>query len=387
MQNKQIISTLESIVERHFFYDYEAFSEFILKKIAWFSSPIWFLSIGVYYYLNPKVLISPTGFIDLQVLLVSSLFLALGFISGKKNCSIKENYHILLFILNPNKKQIKAEIKAYCDIKTNNQQIENKNLFVQQEQLQNNSLSVSDWVNNYVSKKPSIINYFISRYGNKKINQIGLKPIFLWSQLLPLKKLDPQDLIILLTINPNLSLNNLKTSQLPLITQEQLNQIFREYSSKQITLLLSNEFSIERYLMCLKVAVENDINFPLDKNLYSISKDISDIIKSDFPKQDWHKYVENNDCFPLTKAINTQKALHFYAKYFQNCIKSYASALYRKEGMLFVSYKDNKPYIVYYINNKRKLVEAKYQRNQELNNQDTEKLEQILGNLSPLCLN
>jgi hypothetical protein len=301
--------------------------------------------------------------------------------SGNTNLSIKENYHILLFLLNPKKKQIEAEIKAYCDIKTNNQQIENPSLLIHQEQLNNTTMSVSDWVNTYVSKKPSIVNYFISRYGNKSMHQIGLKPIFIWSQLLPLEKLDHQDLVILLTINPNLSIDSLKTAQLPPINQEQLNHIFSEYNSKQITLLLSNEFSIERYLMCLKIAVENNINFPLDKNLYSISKDISDIIKSDFPKQYWHQNIESNEYFPLTKAISTQKDLNFYAKYFQNCIKSYAPSLYKKEGMLFVSYSENKPYIIYYINNKLKLVEAKYQRNQELTNQDREKVKKILSNL------
>ena len=382
MQNKQIISTLESITERHFFNDYESFNNLIIKKIFCFISPVWFFLIIPHYYINPELVVSnQIGFLDLLLIFISAIFLSMHISSGNTNLSIKENYHILLFLLNPKKKQIEAEIKAYCDIKTNNQQIENPSLLIHQEQLNNTTMSVSDWVNTYVSKKPSIVNYFISRYGNKSMHQIGLKPIFIWSQLLPLEKLDHQDLVILLTINPNLSIDSLKTAQLPPINQEQLNHIFSEYNSKQITLLLSNEFSIERYLMCLKIAVENNINFPLDKNLYSISKDISDIIKSDFPKQYWHQNIESNEYFPLTKAISTQKDLNFYAKYFQNCIKSYAPSLYKKEGMLFVSYSENKPYIIYYINNKLKLVEAKYQRNQELTNQDREKVKKILSNL------
>jgi hypothetical protein len=382
MQNKQIISTLESITERHFFNDYESFNNLIIKKIFCFISPVWFYLIITHYYINPELLVSnQIGFLDLLLIFISAIFLSMHISSGNTNLSIKENYHILLFLLNPKKEQIEAEIKAYCDIKTNNQQIENPSLLIHQEQLNNTTMSVSDWVNTYVSKKPSIVNYFISRYGNKSMHQIGLKPIFIWSQLLPLEKLYPQDLVILLTINPNLSIDSLKTAQLPPINQEQLNHIFSEYNSKQITLLLSNEFSIERYLMCLKIAVENNINFPLDKNLYSISKDISDIIKSDFPKQYWHQNIESNEYFPLTKAISTQKDLNFYAKYFQNCIKSYAPSLYKKEGMLFVSYSENKPYIIYYINNKLKLVEAKYQRNQELTNQDREKVKKILSNL------
>lgn len=293
--------------------------------------------------------------------------------------TFKEDFIILKYILtSPKKKtQINEELKAYLEVVVETENQMQAKGFIYIAALQDDKIKLAEWVAKYVRKETSIVNHFVARLGNPVVQDMSFIRLLIWSQLIPIKKFDINDLRMVLSANPDINHEVLKANSVPMLTQTEIVKIFNNYSSQDLNILLTGDFSIENYLNVVRRSYKMGLELPVMKSVRELIKYLHLMEKSNFVIKDWQKTIVETNTFEMIEAITTKDSLFHHKGYFKNCIQSYANRLGAGEGMLFVAYQQGIPHIVFYVDEYFKLGDATYRFNYKISNEDRHKLQNI----------
>jgi hypothetical protein len=99
-----------------------------------------------------------------------------------------------------------------------------------------------------------------------------------------------------------------------------------------------------------------------------------------FKKTDFCDIVIKNNTYEKIDQIYSIEDLIKLSEYFKNCIMQLKNSLSSGANYLFVIYKDSKPDIVFQVNNKYELIEAKKRFNEQLDIEDLNQLKTYIDN-------
>lgn len=259
---------------------------------------------------------------------------------------------------------------------------ERKDLFLKMPKFKNfNKENLELWVKEHVGKEKVIVNLFQERVLGTKRERKGL---LYWSQLLPkMEKVD--DLRFLLLLNPIYEINESLHNFL-VISREEVSLAFKSYTSDEIKRLFSSAFALRDYLKVLTIAIKYKITLSVEvdmKELLSWAEEIEAGIKGDeyvFPQDaKWIKSLKSSE-FELgsIEAIKNISELSAWATSMRNCIKSYKEKIFAGKSYFFGVVAEGEPYIVFELNSKGELIEAKKKANALLSENETYYLKQFL---------
>lgn len=280
---------------------------------------------------------------------------------------------ILLFGKKNRHKQLKAfQIANFKNI------INKKMLFYEMNHFYEN-IELSLWVEKYVKKETGVVNFFVQRYGNQKVSSFYNKRLLYWSQLLPLNIFDSNNLRTVLAICPIISRELLEQYNLEEMTQSQLNSTFSKYDNKSLFILFTNDFNINDYLKVISIAQKYNLIVPVYKNITALVHYLIEATSfQKFKKTDFCDIVIKNSQYDKISQIYSIEDLISISEYFKNCIMQLKNSLASGHNYLFVIYTENKPNVVFQVDSKFELIEAKKRFNQYLSLEELDTLKKYI---------
>lgn len=316
-------------------------------------------------YLNNYVELTIIGYYFYSFLAIS-VFLLFFDISGR------ELFYSLKLKFSKEKDQALDEIKEYSKMNRRAaKKVEPKIYF---EFPEFNELE--KWCEENVSSRKSF-KKVISKYCAKDKNGIFDKAIVLWREAVPLSLVDENiglELIRHIKIAPRYG----KEEYLP-----RVDNYFKKYNQSQIKTIFDSSFDGELYIKELRKYMDKeDKPFPVFSRMnqlidFLMFQNVNNI-KFSNPSID----LSIDSPSLVIRRISDSVSLYLYAEKFRNCAKSYLGSL-QSEKYDFYIVESDKP-IMFHVNKKLKILEAKYPLNQMISEEDRYVLEEHIEKLKKM---
>jgi hypothetical protein len=375
--NQQIIENLENLILEHksyrqiFLYKLR----FLLYNYIWIS---FILLLSISYLHNPFIKATMALWMIGLFFVVFFNFLTLN--EELEDISNEYKKYILLdivFIFD--KKNRHNKLKAFKE--ANFKKVIERKLFFCDMPCFYENLELSLWTEKYVRQESAVVNFFVQRYGNQKVAPLFNKRLLFWSQIIPLNILDSNNLRTLLAICPVINEQLIAHYSLEQLNQKQLEEIFSKYDNRNLFLLFTNDFNINDYFKVISIASSCNLVLPVYKNINQLVTYLIEVSSfKKFKKTDFCDIVIKNNTYEKIDQIYSIEDLIKLSEYFKNCIMQLKNSLSSGANYLFVIYKDSKPDIVFQVNNKYELIEAKKRFNEQLDIEDLNQLKTYIDN-------
>lgn len=310
-----------------------------------------------------------------------------------KQLTLKRFFALTLHYLLPGRKDRDREVEAFVWAQCERRRDQHLNQLVRQDRIAKLAdFSMDDkfkelskenleaWVKQYVGKEKSLITFFNERVLGTKHLRPGL---LYWSQIIP-RKNNFDDFKFLLKLNPIVSADQVKS--LKIITSEEVNFAFSGYTSEETKRLFSSSFILSDYLEVLNLSRENKLALKVSvdmKELLAWAQEMNAGIKGlkfYFPQdKKWIKALTETECrLGKIEFINNLSDLSYWAGAMSNCIKSYEDKIFAKQSYFFGVSVEGSPKLVFELNSKGNLIQAKRKANVHLSQEEDRYLRQFL---------
>lgn len=310
-----------------------------------------------------------------------------------KQLTLKRFFALALHYLLPGRKDRDREVEAFVWAQCERRRDQHLNQLVRQDRIAKladfsmddkfNELSKENleaWVKQYVGKEKSLINFFNERVLGTKHLRPGL---LYWSQIIP-RKNNFDDFKFLLKLSPIVSADQVKN--LKIITSEEVNFAFSGYTSEETKRLFSSAFILSDYLEVLNLSRENKLTLKVSVDMKELLAWVQEMnagikgLKFHFPQdKKWIKTLTETECrLGKIEFINNLSDLSYWAGAMSNCIKSYEDKIFAKQSYFFGVSVAGSPKLVFELNSKGNLIQAKRKANVHLSQEEDRYLRQFL---------
>lgn len=296
--------------------------------------------------------------------------------------SFKNAYGVILHNILPGRRARNEKIQAFVaeqilKIREKN----NEDYILYDKKFKISAYSLDQWVKEHVGKEKSLQSFFQEQVLGAKQLRTGL---LFWSQIIP--KLEKYDDFRTLLIKNPISAPNSQLNNFKLISKEEINFAFGNYNASQIKRLFLSAFSLRDYLEILSISQKHKLQLPVEvemKELLEWTQEIEASLvgnKFKFPKdKDWiPTLTEEASSLGEIEFIRNLNSLNHWASSMRNCIKSYKEKILKGESYFFGITQEGEEYIIFELNKKGELVEAKKKANNTLSSHEEYTLRRLI---------
>lgn len=330
----------------------------------------------------------------ISYVIISHIIFIIARTTGKSSPGqeVMSGYLFFLHLITPGKALRRKEAGEFLKEHQHNQAIITANLFLNHEKFQNiTKQNLHQWISRYVRPEPSLIKLFEQRLSSPGVNLPLRLDLCYWSQLIPKLKLKLDHLKVALYAAPLFDTSLLEGLKTP--TNEELENLFKNYTSENLFQLYSSPFKIEEYLGALKIGFNHQEPFAVKttiRELYLWAKNLERTKQNkffEFKRGDVSYKLEGASALGQIVAITNTTELEHWGIHLANCWKDYETRYHQsileiKDGKfyLFGIYQNNKLVIGFKTNVFGLIIEAKKKANGTLPVEDFIRLQDHINN-------